>query len=421
MSSHHAAHPSLAELKRKKSAQTAKETFLEKAASVDTEPSDKEEINPASIDGARLKQFRHSGDKYLKILVSSIQLYKDKEFTKKDATVQFNQNDIMQGTYIDGNKKVLFGDPCHLYCHAKDVEPVDIDHSTYLHKQKEQQKRRPKTKAKTYRNKPSHVDEYKIAENNGSDIDVEMAEKVKLIDANKATANKLRDPSLSDYLSVAGKGYAKVDNASDIEDSDAEEPAPAPIIIMKRDAWYKRHPYDICIVSCLFLCLLILDVLLMVFLTDLKVIIGDMDVDICDEEDVQLVYDVKYMFMSGMALIGLSIFCTLMYFAPRIAQRSMGKVLVNAMCFMMMMLYLGASVWQIIGMNNAINGGIDGLSSDTECNATPQNTEYIEQMKETYSVITIITLLKIFEGIAMCIVGCSVGFVRSRSNRKAIK
>eukprot|EP01084_Bolivina_argentea_P253010 424888_1 len=73
--------------------------------------------------------FIYSGEKRFKILVDNLCVYKDKHFENTDPNITFKKDDIIQGTYID-NKIVLFGEPYNVYCNAKYIEPIYINHIT---------------------------------------------------------------------------------------------------------------------------------------------------------------------------------------------------------------------------------------------------------------------------------------------------
>eukprot|EP01084_Bolivina_argentea_P172955 299563_1 len=80
----------------------------------------------SSLDTDRLKRFISSGEKYFKILIEPIPVYREK-LLRIPKHVSLHQGEIVAGTYVN-NKIVLLADPYHGYCNASHVEPVDIDH-----------------------------------------------------------------------------------------------------------------------------------------------------------------------------------------------------------------------------------------------------------------------------------------------------
>eukprot|EP01083_Nonionella_stella_P303915 1053878_1 len=80
----------------------------------------------SSLDTDRLKRFISSGEKYFKILIEPIPVYREK-LLRIPKHVCLHKGEIVAGTYVN-NKIVLLADPYHGYCNASHVEPVDIDH-----------------------------------------------------------------------------------------------------------------------------------------------------------------------------------------------------------------------------------------------------------------------------------------------------
>eukprot|EP01084_Bolivina_argentea_P142735 250721_1 len=128
----HPQHPSVDMLSKNKSVETGTVSYLNSVSDAEqTSPSPTIEVE--SIEEEKIKIFNHSGEKYFKILVKSIKTYKDKQFKIENiASEILEKDDIAPGTYIT-NKIVCFADPYNVYCKSDDVEPVDLDHSAYLH------------------------------------------------------------------------------------------------------------------------------------------------------------------------------------------------------------------------------------------------------------------------------------------------
>eukprot|EP01084_Bolivina_argentea_P174761 302712_1 len=411
----HINHPSVIDLTKKKSVTAGKEKYLEQVLS-DTEdiPDNEYDVVPSSIEENRLKKFSHSGEKYFKILFDSIQIYKDKQFTTcKNDVMSFNKEDIVQGTYVD-NKIVLFGSPYNVYCCSKDVEPIDISHTAYLHKQKEME-RNKNSKNISNSNNNNNIDEYKVAEAE-NDSDDENARLVR--DKNN---KKLKDPSLSDYVLVdvkngnnkGEKQYEKSAIYAQVSQSDTDyDERDTALIIFKNKIWFKRYPYNYICIGLLFLLVLIFDILLIIFLNNLNVCVELIDNTICNEDKLLLVYDIKYFGVAIIGLLGLIIFCGLLYFGPNIAGRSMGKLMVNGITGMMVVLYMSICIWQMSVMKKEINEGINGLKEDNECNVE-RNGGYINDLENEYNSIDLISILKLFQGIVLVLIALGVVCMRS--------
>ena len=98
----HKNHPSIMDLKKNKSVSRGTEKYMD--AMSDAEEVEKEySLTPTPIEHERLKKFSHSGEKYFKILIDSISVYKDKYFKipkNDDDDMWLEKNHIIRGILL---------------------------------------------------------------------------------------------------------------------------------------------------------------------------------------------------------------------------------------------------------------------------------------------------------------------------------
>eukprot|EP01084_Bolivina_argentea_P272916 464796_1 len=375
----HLNHPSVMDLSKRQSVTQGKEAYLQQLL-FNAEEKEKEKFNPSTIEKDRLKKFSYLGEKYFKVLVDSINTYKDKEFKIPKTDDIFEKDDCIQGTYVD-NQIVFFGAPYNTYCGAKDVEPVDIDHIAYLHKQK-QREQNQKRRQLSYKN-DINDNEYKMAIN---DSEFEQDEHSRLVNNDDQSDNEDTNVTLIDNI----------------------------VNKIQQQALFKLliGPYKNICIGLWFLIVLIFDILLIVFLSELNDATQAVDKSVCDEKQLLEVYDGTYLAIAVIGLIGLVLFCAVLYFGGMIMKKGISKWIVNGIVVIMIVAYVCMSIWQIAGMKKNINIGVNGLSQDNECNVG-DNSQYVNDMHRLNDNIGIVTILKLVQCFVLVLLTLFVIWLRS--------